>query len=100
PIRPSHGRRRIDETAVVATVRTWSAPRGADRRHRGRRPDRDPAPDPRERRRHSGIRSHAGLAPAQSGGVRSGPTPMTPLLLTYCVLALPYLVATVRLALT
>jgi hypothetical protein len=25
---------------------------------------------------------------------------MTPLLLTYCVLALPYLVATVRLALT
>src|SRR5262245_14925110 len=88
------------EAVVVAVVRTWCVPGGADRRHRGRRPDRSPAHDPRQRGGRPLLHPHADLAPSLSGGVRSGATPMTPLLLTYCALALPYLTAAVRLALT
>src|SRR5262245_57433882 len=84
------------EAVVVAVVRTWCVPGGADRHYRGRRPDRGPADDPRERGRRPRLHPHADLAPSPSGGVRSGATPMTPLLLTYCALALPYLIAALR----
>src|SRR5262245_11597016 len=90
---------RCHEARVVAAVRDRTASRRADRCHRGRGTRRDAAHDPRERRGVSRLRAHAGLAPSQSDGLRGRASPMTPMLIVYGALALPYVAAIVRLAL-
>src|SRR5256714_833535 len=62
------------EAQVVAAIRARRTSRGADRSHRGRRPARGSAHDPRKRGGRPRLRSHAGLAPSQSGRAGAGDT--------------------------
>src|SRR6267142_1652013 len=68
------GARRTHEDHVVAALRTRRPSRGADRSHRGRCPARGSTHDPRKRGGRPRLRSHAGLAPSQSGGAGAGDT--------------------------
>src|SRR2546421_2107388 len=62
------------EAQVVAAIRARRTSRGADRSHRGRRPARGSSHDPRKRGGRPRLRSHAGLAPSQSGRAGAGDT--------------------------